>query len=447
MPAGDFLRQFDSSLRTLTARVSPAVVQIVVTGYGAVEDRHGETRAAVITRQRSIGSGVILDPSGFIITNAHVVEGAQKIRVYLALPASDSPLMLTPIGKRPVYEGTLVGVHKETDLALIKVDAHDLPTLRFVDPANVVQGELVIAMGSPEGLENSVSMGVVSSVARQPDPDKPMVYVQTDAPINPGNSGGPLVDVDGNLVGINTFILSESGGSEGLGFAIPGRVVKFVYESLRKHGHVHRGEIGASAQTVTPTLAQGLGLSRNWGVIISDVVPKGSADAAVVRVQDIVLALDNRRADTLPAFERAMYLHRTDEVLKMDVLRGEERKTFYVPVVEEEHDVDRLADLADPEANLIPRLGVVGVEITSKMQDVLPELRKPSGVVIAAKTAGISSNGTSLLVGDVVHTVNRTPIATIAELRKAMDGLKPGYAVVIQVERQGKLQYVAFEME
>ena len=130
----------------------------------------------------------------------------------------------------------------------------------------------MFALGSPEGLENSVTMGVVSSVARQADPSRPMVYIQTDAPINPGNSGGPLVDTEGYVVGINTFILSEAGGSEGLGFAIPARIVRFVYESLRKYGHVHRIEVKAGAQTITESLAKGLGLAQNWGVVIDDVI-------------------------------------------------------------------------------------------------------------------------------------------------------------------------------
>jgi serine protease Do len=198
------------------------------------------------------------------MTNAHVVEGAQRIRVALPLPMGDSAGQV-PVGKRRILEARLVGQHKETDLALLKIDETDLPTLPLVSSQRPRVGQLVFAIGSPEGLQNSVTMGVVSALARQPDPSKALTYLQTDAPINPGNSGGPLVDMNGVVLGINTFILSQGGGSEGLGFAIPARVVDFVYHSLRKYGHVHRVEIGAGAQEITPTLAEGLHLSQHMG--------------------------------------------------------------------------------------------------------------------------------------------------------------------------------------
>lgn len=151
------------------------------------------------------------------MTNAHVVEGAQRIRVVLPTPAAVSPLEIQPLGKAEILEAQLVGLHKETDLALLKVEGHNFPTLPLQTNRAVHPGELVLGIGNPEGLQNSVTMGVVSAVWRQPDPDQPMVYIQTDDPINRRNSGDPLVDPDGYIVGLNTFILSESGGSEGLG--------------------------------------------------------------------------------------------------------------------------------------------------------------------------------------------------------------------------------------
>ena len=193
-----------------------------------------------------------------------------------------------------MLDAKLIGIHKESDLALLKVDATDLPTLSLEEPQNIRVGQLVLAVGSPEGLQSSVTMGVISAVARQADPTKSLNYVQTDAPINPGNSGGPLVDMNGYVVGINTFILTQSGGSEGLGFAIPARVVNFVYHSLRKYGHVHRIEIGAGAQEITPTLAEGLGLPQTWGVIVDDITPDGPAASAGLQVGDIVLSADDR---------------------------------------------------------------------------------------------------------------------------------------------------------
>src|ERR1700678_471814 len=279
------LAQFNDALETLAAKVSPAVVQILVTGYGPLHEQN-RSETALIVRQHAVGSGVIVDPSGYIMTNAHVVEGAQRIRVALPLPGDSGRAV--PVGRRHIIEARLIGVHKDTDLALLKIDEKDLPTLPLLVQPRARVGQLVFAIGSPEGLQNSVTLGVVSAVARQPDPKKPLTYIQTDAPINPGNSGGPLVDMNGSVVGINTFILSEGGGSEGLGFAIPARIVDFVYHSLRKYGHVHRTEIGAVAQEITPTLADGLHLAQHWGVIVADVKPDGPAAAAGLLVQDIV---------------------------------------------------------------------------------------------------------------------------------------------------------------
>ncbi len=233
LPSSDPLRQFNGALQALVAKVSPAVVQIQVAGLAPLETSN-KSGVAFIVRQRAIGSGVIVDPDGYIMTNAHVVEGAQRVRVVLPLPPSQSPFELSPIGKRQILDAKVVGIHKDSDLALLKVEGNHLPTLPLGTRRRVQPGELVFAIGSPEGLQNSVTMGVVSSVSRQPDPDKPMVYIQTDAPINPGNSGGPLVDLDGYVIGLNTFILSQGGGSEGLGFAIPARVVNFVYDPPAK---------------------------------------------------------------------------------------------------------------------------------------------------------------------------------------------------------------------
>jgi serine protease Do len=305
----------------------------------------------------------------------------------------------------------------------------------------------VFALGSPEGLENSVTMGVVSSVARQADPSRPMVYIQTDAPINPGNSGGPLVDTDGYVIGINTFILSAAGGSEGLGFAIPARVVNFVYESLRKYGHVHRIEVKAGAQTITENLAKGLGLAQNWGVVIDDVTPGGPAEAGGLKIGDIVLRADGRLIGTLPAFTAALYLHPLDESLKLEVLRGTERKTLYIAALEMKDAMDSLPDLANPRDNLVNRLGILALDLNDELRSVLGTLRNPSGVVVVARVANFLSSASGLETGDVIHSVNQTPIDSLTSLRAALRQIKPHDPVVLQVERGGGLQWLAFEME
>jgi serine protease Do len=442
------LVQFNDALESLAAKVSPAVVQILVTGYGSVHEENRQ-RTALIVRQHAVGSGVIIDPSGYIITNAHVVEGAQRIRVALPLPGDNGRAV--PVGKRHILEARLVGSHKETDLALLKINEQDLPTLPLLSRQRARVGQLVFAIGSPEGLQNSVTMGVVSAVSRQPDPDKAMTYIQTDAPINPGNSGGPLVDMNGSVVGINTFILSQGGGSEGLGFAIPARIVDFVYHSLRKYGHVHRVEVGAVAQEITPTLADGLHLAQRWGVIVADIIPDGPAAAAGLQVRDIVLTADDRRIETLPQLSSALYLHRLDEVLKLEILRGDvdknEKKILYVPAIEKRDPMDQLFDAADPEKSLISRLGILAVDLTGDLKNQISSLRIPSGVVVLGRSADLITPDTGLQTGDVIHALNTTPITSMDALRAAVQTLKTGDPVVLQVERTDGLTYLGFEME
>ena len=232
--AASALSEMSDSLRDLSEAISPSVVQIIGTGYvPADREQQNGGGLSVLAKERSTGSGVILSDDGYIITNAHVVEGARSVRVKLNDHAG---------GRNSLWEAKVIGSDRLFDLALLKISAADLKPMEFANALNVKQGQLVLAVGSPLGMENSVRFGGVSSSARQLSEDDPRIFIQTDAPINPGNSGGPLVNVEGHLIGINTFLLSRSGGNEGVGFAIPSNVVQQVYASLRKDGHVHRGK-------------------------------------------------------------------------------------------------------------------------------------------------------------------------------------------------------------
>src|ERR1700687_4477894 len=231
--SSDELHKLNQSVNALIKKVSPSVVQILVTGYGPLEEGERGNTNAVIGRQRAIGSGFVIDPSGYIVTNAHVVNGAQRVQVVVPSAEADGSLEAALSTRTTLIPARIVGVSREIDLAVIKVDAGKLPALALGVYRKLGQGEIVFAFGSPGGLRNTVTMGVVSAVARQTEPDSPMIYIQTDAPINPGNSGGPLVNVDGEVVGVNTFILSQSGGNGRLGFAIPSRVVGVAYHTLR----------------------------------------------------------------------------------------------------------------------------------------------------------------------------------------------------------------------
>jgi serine protease Do len=437
------LRQFDAALKELTARVSPAVVQILATGYGPVGGGN-PSQAAVLVRQEGVGSGVILDPSGYIITNAHVVKGAERVQVVFTKPDSKRDLPLPPAAEQSMLPATIVGFTDYFDLALLKVDATDLPTLPFADFRTVTQGQVVLAIGSPLGLDNSVTMGIVSSVARQAKEGSPVVFVQTDAPINPGNSGGALVDVNGRLVGINTFIMSQTGGNEGLGFALPAPIVRLAYESLRQKGHVDRRIIGLGIQRISPTLARGLGLPRVYGLVVDDVLPGGPGDEGGVRIGDVVIEADGRPISTPAQLDGSIYVHDITQPMSLTVLRGGARVTLAVTAVEQSHQGDSLIDATDPQKNLVRQLGVIAATVTSDMQGSLGALRTPSGVVVVARTA--DPTGAELEPGDVVHAVNSLPIADVETLRDLLARFKRGDAVVLQVERRGGLEFVPFEM-
>jgi serine protease Do len=442
----DPLHQLNNSVRTLVKRITPSVVQVLVTGYGPVEGSAGNT-SLVLGRQQSIGSGLVIDADGYIVTNAHVLRGAHRVQVKIPAAAGDETADGSLVGGRGrTMEARIIGSDADIDLALLKIEARGLPALPLSDYNKLRQGELVFAFGSPEGLQDSVTMGVVSAVARQPDADSPMVFVQTDAPINPGSSGGPLVNVDGEVVGINTFIVTEGGGNEGLGFAIPSAIVGFAYPQLRRYGHVHRGETGMTVQAITPSLAAGLKLPGDWGVIVSDVAPGSPADVAGVKVQDIITSIDGSPVGNLPSVGTRLFMRRGGEKIKLVVLRGAEKMSFDVLVVELPHDVDRLADLADPNKSLVSKLGIVGVEIDPKLAATLPGLRVSSGVLVAARAADPSVD-ISLTTGDVIHAINGVEVETIAALRSALDHLASASAVVLQIEREGRLMFVSFELD
>ena len=279
------MQAMSDAFESLVRRVSPCVVEILVTGFGSPSEEDQNASTAV-GRERSLGSGVIISPDGYIITNHHVVKGADRVRVVLTpsnLGESEAQGMLKTRGK--VLSAKIVGVSKLIDLAILKVDASNLPTLDLGRYDQVRKGQIVLAFGSPQGLENSVSFGLVSSVLRQPDPDDPMVYIQTDAAINPGNSGGPLVNVDGKVVGINTFIYTKSGGNEGIGFAIPSGIVRYAYEQIRRYGRVRRRSIGADLQSVTLDLTQALTLPADFQLSIRQMPTISPRDGLPMRIE------------------------------------------------------------------------------------------------------------------------------------------------------------------
>ena len=408
------------SSEQLVETVTPAVVQIIARG---------------LTQERGTGSGAIVDPSGYIVTNAHVISGAVGVQVLLPV-AEDvraaSRSIIKPGGK--LLPATIVGLDNETDVAVLKIEGSGLRALRFSDSEALRQGQMVFAFGSPFGLENTVTMGVVSSVARQVRPDGPMIYVQTDASINPGNSGGPLVDAEGGLVGLNTFILSSSGQNAGLGFAAPSNIVRSVYEQIRATGRVRRGQIGVIAQTITPEFASLLKLGRDSGVLVGDVAPKGAAEAAGIEIGDVLLTMNGKVLENARQFGVNVYAY-PGQTVTLEVLRGKEKLTKTVAVLERPRDPSQILSAVTGDANLVAKLGLYGVDVDEKVTPLLPALRRLSGVVIA-------SEAEDLLAGDVIYSVNGANVSSVEQLNAALQRSKRGERVALQIERQGQLQYV-----
>jgi serine protease Do len=428
------LGEFSAAIQELTERVSKSVVQIIVTGYGFTSGEN-EKGSNTLVRQRATGSGVIVSSDGLIMTNSHVVDGARHISVHVN---TDPDRSLT-------LDAVLIGLDRTLDLALIKVAGSGLQPLEFADSDNLKQGQLVFAFGAPLGLDNSMSMGVISSAARQIGPDDPRIYLQTDAPINPGNSGGPLVNAEGRMAGLNTFIFSQSGGSEGLGFAIPSNVVSYAFHQLKTDGHVHRGQIGVALRTITEPLAEGLGLEPYSGALIEDIQPRGSAANSDLKIGDVIVSIGTRQVHSTRDFELGIFRYSIGDFADVKILRGNDLMSVSVEVTEPEDDPQRLADLVDPSRDAIPQLGFLAMEITDDVKKILGDLRSDTGILVAAKTGSSLYDGEDLQLGDVIHGINGEPLASIQDLRTALSKLLPGATIVLQVERENRLQYVVLE--
>ncbi|HYZ83272.1 MAG TPA: trypsin-like peptidase domain-containing protein [Bryobacteraceae bacterium] len=438
-------RGLNEALIEVAEHVTPAVAMVIAEGYEQVA---GDPSGVIpFGLRRAGGSGVIVSSNGYIVTNAHVVAAARRIQVQLSSNGAHAGRSIVrPPGR--VLPARLVGLDAETDLALLKVDAEGFRFLELADSDIVRQGQMVVAVGSPNGLESSMSMGVISAVARQLRSDDRVIYLQTDAPINPGNSGGALVDIEGRLVGINTLILTQSGGSEGLGFAVPSNIVRFVIDQMRRNGFVLRGEIGVEAQTVTPGLAAALGLARDTGVVLADVLPGGPADWSGLKIGDIVLSLNGKLMENARQFHVNLYQQGASSTVTLQILRGADTLEKKVVVFARSNSPERFASHVNERQHLVPRLSILALAMDASVANLLSgPPRRSSGILVARLAMTTDGPTGELLPGDIIYEVNRQAVSSLSELRAVMERQQPGEAVTLQVERAGKMRYVEIRLD
>jgi serine protease Do len=389
--------------------------------------------------EQSAGSGVIFDPNGFVVTNNHVVEGATQITVTLS--------------DRREFSAKVVGTDPKTDLAVVKIEAKDLPALKWAEYEKLEVGDLVLAVGSPFGLSSTVTLGIISALGRGnvgiADYED---FIQTDAAINPGNSGGALVNLNGELIGINTAIFSRTGGSEGIGFAIPSSIALDIVESLQKTGKVVRGWMGVAIQEITPALAKSFKLpEQRKGVLISDVNENGPSQAAGIRRGDVVIAFNGKEVQNVSQLRNLVARTMVGKEAQVKVLRDGKEQTIAVKVAERPTD-EMLArkepttpkepvETIKPPDNVLASLRVQALDAATMSQLNIPA--KMTGVVVTSVENGGPAEAAGLQRGDVIQEVNHEVVNTLEDYQKASIKLKKDELAVLLLSRQGNNLFVA----
>ncbi|HEX6769004.1 MAG TPA: DegQ family serine endoprotease, partial [Candidatus Binatia bacterium] len=376
-------------------------------------------------RQRSLGSGFLIDTDGSILTNNHVVENASKIVVKL----SDDQ----------EYEAKVVGRDAKTDIAVIKINAKSsLPAANFGDSDNLEVGEWVVAIGNPFGLDSTVTSGIVSAKGRHIGQGPYDNFIQTDASINPGNSGGPLINLRGEIVGINTAIFSRTGGNMGIGFAIPINLVKELLPQLRGKGKVTRGFLGVLIQKVTPEIADSLGLEKAQGALVANVSKDGPADKAGVKVGDVIVEFDGKEVKDSGDLPIIVARTPVEKKVRMTVVR--EKKSVVLSVAVGELKDEEVVASA-PEKG---ELGLTVQRLTPQIAESLG-LEKSEGVVVSAVEPGSAADEAGIRRGDVLMEIDRRPIRNLDEYRKSIAAIKKGRGVLFLVRRGESTLFLALK--
>lgn len=447
------LLSLDQAMETVAARVTPAIVNVAVTakvdqkkmmmqqqslpeeglpddmqqffehqfgGRGQMAPRQQQPQF-----QHGIGTGVIISPDGYIITNNHVVADATDIKVTLS--------------DRRILPAKLIGTDPLTDLAVIKIDGGNFPNIPLGDSSQLHPGQTVLAFGNPFGFRFTVTRGIVSALNRpnpyNDDPRKPGQFIQTDAAINPGNSGGPLVNARGEVVGINTFLISPSGSFSGMGFAIPSAIVQPTVDSLVRYGKVSHSYIGVSISDVTPENSRFFDLKDANGAVVSEVQPDSPGGRAGLKVGDVIVGLDGQKVSDAGQLQAEVTSKHPGTKVTLDVLR--DGKNLDVPVTLEELGSKDKNEELSASADGKPRWGIGIADLTS---DVREQLQAPSslkGAVIERVQPGSAAEEAGLQPGEVIQSVNRQQTANAAEVQKALANVPQGQDAMVLVWGNG----------
>lgn len=387
------------------------------------DDEFGHLRKPREHKQASLGSGVIVDREGYILTNNHVIKDADEIKVKLS-------------DKRE-FTGRVIGTDPKTDLAVIKINSDNLPVIKWGDSDRLKVGETVIAIGNPFGLNQTVTSGIVSATGRAnvgiADYED---FIQTDAAINPGNSGGALVNVRGELVGINTAIFSTSGGYQGIGFAIPSNMARVVMENLIKKGKVVRGWLGIVIQPVTPELAKQFGLKEEKGVLVGDVVEDSPAEKAGIQRGDVIIEYEGKEVSEPAALRNMVANTQPGKEVNIKILREGKEKTLHVTIAELPAEMQKVPGRAD---NLLK--GVIVQNITPDMRKELNIPRRITGVIISDIEEGSPAEGV-LSSHDIIMEINRKKVNNVKDFENVVSRIKPEQDILLLIFRNGSTLYV-----
>jgi serine protease Do len=380
-------------------------------------------------RQKSLGSGFVVAPDGYILTNNHVVENASSIKVKL--------------DDGRVLNAKVVGTDPDSDLAVVKVNATGLPALRLGDSNQVQVGDWVLAFGSPFGLRQTMTAGIISAKGRVIGEGNYDNFLQTDAAINPGNSGGPLVNLNGEVVGINTMIATDNGGFQGIGFAIPSSMASKVYSQLLKNGKVTRGWLGVTIESMTPALSKSYNLAPEKGVLIADVESGGPAAKAGLQSEDVILTYNGKELHSSNDLSIAVAETAVGSTANLKVLRNGREMSFDVKVGE------RPADVTEnfPSTSAQER-GKLGITVENITPDVVRQMHLSStmGALVTEVRPGSPAQDADVRPGDIIREVNRTAVNNISDLAAATRDLKSGDTVRLRLIRNGQTLLLAFEL-